>query len=46
MDLLQAQQTVTSYAGRAYSLSIQAARVASFIAASGTAIVYGTEMSS
>ncbi len=34
------------YAGRAYSLSIQAARVASFIAASGTAIVYGTEMSS
>ena len=34
------------YAGRAYSLSIQAARVASFIADSGTAIVYGTEMSS
>ena len=34
------------YAGRAYSLSIQAARVASFIADSSTAIVYGTEMSS
>lgn len=34
------------YAGRAYSLSIQAARVASFIADSTTAIVYGTEMAS
>tara|TARA_R110001606_G_C15325713_1_gene645051 strand:- start:1157 stop:1465 length:309 start_codon:yes stop_codon:yes gene_type:complete len=34
------------FAGRSYSLSIQAARVAKFISATGTAVVYGTEMAS
>lgn len=34
------------YAGRSYSLSKQAAEVAQFISASGTAVIYATEMAS
>ena len=34
------------FAGRSYSLSIQAARVAKFISATGTAVMYATEMAS
>lgn len=32
------------YAGRAYTLSVEAARVARFIAASGTAVIFASEL--
>ena len=32
------------FAGRAYTLSVEAARVAKFIAASGTAVIFASEL--
>ena len=32
------------YAGRAYTLSVEAARVAQFLSASGTAVIFASEL--